>query len=264
MLSLISAACARMKKLSGSSDNNKQDNYMNKIFKRVLLVVVSIIILIIGAGLFYYFPMFLMPHVETSHVPDTDVYVLNAMSAVYLIKTGNGYIMIDAGLNTKTLQKSLNEFMIDPQNIKWIFLTHSDGDHTGGLSLFPNADIYMSEDEFSLINGTAKRTIFGGNTMPSEIDIHQINLFQDGQEYMINGVKIVCIKTPGHTIGSTVYLVDDQYLFTGDAIKNRDGKTSVHPYSMNAGLSKETIDRIMKNIKWSTILTSHYGIHNQK
>jgi glyoxylase-like metal-dependent hydrolase (beta-lactamase superfamily II) len=184
------------------------------------------------------------------------------MSAVYFIKTDSGYIMIDAGLSIKGLQASIKETMIDPNDVKWIFLTHSDYDHVGGLTLFPNAEIYMSEDELPLISVTAKRTIFGGNTMPSGINIGKIKLLHNGQELLCNGVKIECFKAPGHTLGSMLFLVDSKYLFTGDVVKIKSGKKSVHPYSMDTGLSKETLEQLNENFRnCLIIITSHYGLH---
>ena len=235
---------------------------MKKNIKRVLLVILSIVILLIAGGLFYYYPMLTMPSVEAGQISGTNIYTANAMSAVYLIKTDSGYIMIDAGLSTKRLQEFLKEFMINPDGIKWIFITHSDGDHVAGLTLFPNAEIYMNEDELPLINGIAKRAIFGGNAMPFGIDINKINLLFNAQELLINGIKIQCIKAPGHTIGSMVFLVDDKYLFTGDVLKIKDGNKSVHPYSMDTELSEQTIEQLKGIIQnCSIVLTSHYGLY---
>jgi glyoxylase-like metal-dependent hydrolase (beta-lactamase superfamily II) len=236
---------------------------MKKNIKWVLLVIATIVVLFLGFGLYYYYPMLAMPSVKPGQVFNTNIYTVNAMSAVYFIKTDSGYIMIDAGLSTKMLQASLAEAMINPNDVKWIFLTHSDGDHVQGLTLFPNALIYMSEDELPLINGTAKRSIFGGNAMPSGIDIEKIALLIDGQEVLFNGLKIESIKAPGHTIGSMAYLIDGKYLFTGDVGKVKNGNKNVHPYSMDTGLSKKTIEQLKESIDNCLIVfTSHYGIHN--
>ena len=235
---------------------------MKKKLKKVLMVIIATVILFLGVGLIYYYPMLLMPSVETGRVPNTDIYTVNAMGAVYLIKTDSGYMAIDAGLSAKGLQASLNEVMIDPNDIKWVFLTHSDGDHVNGLTLFPNAEIYMSEDEFLLINGTAKRSIFGGTSMPSGIDITKINLLSNNQELLFNGVAIECIKAPGHTPGSMVYLVEDKYLFTGDVLMLKNGNKNVHPYSMDKRISTQTIEQLKEIIDDSLIiLTSHYGLY---
>ena len=237
---------------------------MKKYTKRVLFVVLAIFIVFVIISLFYYYPMLVMPSVETGKVTDTNIYTVNAWSAVYCIKTDTGYLAIDAGLSSGKLQESLKNVGIDPNDVKWIFLTHSDGDHVAALSLFQNADIYMNEDELALINGTVKRTVFYGNSMPSGIDIDKIKLLADNQELLFDGTKIRCIKAPGHTIGSMVYLVDDKYLFTGDAFKIKNGKTSVHPYSMDKELSKKTIEQLKKFIDTCSIMTSHYGLYNKK
>ncbi|MBM7660194.1 glyoxylase-like metal-dependent hydrolase (beta-lactamase superfamily II) [Bacillus mesophilus] len=46
-------------------------------------------------------------------------------------------------------------------------------------------------------------------------DYSQIN---DGDEYNIGHTTIKAVYSPGHTIGSTSFIVDDQYLLTGDIL----------------------------------------------
>jgi len=238
---------------------------MNKIKKRILLIIVIVFVLFAGVTSIYYYPMIIMPRVETGQVPNTNVYSANAMSAVFFVKAGSDYIMIDGGLSAKTLLASMEKININPNDVKWIFLTHSDGDHVNGITAFPNAKIYMSEDEFLLINGTAKRTIFGGNPMPSGIDIDNIGLLPNNQELLLNGTKIQCIKMPGHTIGAMVYLIDGKYLFSGDTVKIKDGDFSVHPYSMDKELSNKSIEKLKELSKnCSLVLTSHYGYFSPK
>ena len=48
---------------------------------------------------------------------------------------------------------------IDQHQITHVFLTHSDFDHAGGLSLFENAEIYLSRDEEQMI--TKKKYTLG-------------------------------------------------------------------------------------------------------
>ena len=235
---------------------------MKKIVKRVLLGIVAIFILLAGVGLFYGYPMLLMNPAGTGQIPNTNIFaVKNDMVSAYLIKTNSGYIMIDAGSDPKKFEISLKKAVIDTNDVKWIFLTHSDFDHVAALSLFPNAEIYMSEDELALINGTMKRTIFGKNILPSGVGIDKIILLADGQELSFNGTKVECIKAPGHTTGSMLYLIDDKYLFTGDAFKITNGDMSVHPYSMDAELCKKTIEQLKEIVNnCSIVLTAHYGI----
>ena len=226
------------------------------------LIIIAIIILLTGAGLYFAFPLLIMAPAETGQISNTNIYaVKNAINTVFFIKTDDSYIMIDAGSNLNKIKTSLKEANINFDDVKRIFLTHSDYDHTAALTLFPNADIYMSEDELPLINGAVKRNLFGGNKMPVGIDIDKIILLSNGQKLLFNGTKVECVKAPGHTNGSMLYLVDNQFLFTGDAFKISNKNISVHPFTMDKKLSKKTIDQLSEIINNSSIvLTSHYGL----
>lgn len=46
----------------------------------------------------------------------------------------------------------------------------------------------------------------------------EFNHIQDGDEYKVGDTIIKAIYSPGHTIGSTSFVVDDQYLLTGDIL----------------------------------------------
>ena len=221
-----------------------------------------IIVLLIGAGLYFASPLLIMKPVKTGIIPGTDIYaVKNAIVTVYLIKTASGYILIDAGLNKNRLKASLGEAGISIDDVKWILLTHSDSDHTAALALLKNAAIHMGKDELPLINGTMKRAFFGGNKLPSGIEINKINLLSDGQELSFGGTNVRCISAPGHTNGSMLYLADNRYLFTGDAFMIGKRKIGVHPFAKDKALSRKTIEKLNETIESSSILlTSHYGL----
>jgi len=89
--------------------------------------------------------------IETGQIANTDIFtVKNDYTNVYFVKTGVGYILIDAGSNPNKLKTSLDEVKIDINNVNSVFITHSDFDHIAGLTLFSNAEILMSEDELRL------------------------------------------------------------------------------------------------------------------
>ena len=236
---------------------------MKKVIKRILIIIAAIFILILGLGLYYYFPMFFMKPAPTGQIANADIYTIKDIASnVYFIKTGNGYIMIDAGMNSKNVEKSLKDAGINSNEVNWIFLTHSDGDHVAALTLFPNSNIYMSKDELPLLNGTQKRSFFGGNTLPSGVNTESIKLLSNGQELLFNDTKIKCVSAPGHTTGSMLFLINDKYVFTGDAFKLKNGETSVHPYTMDANQSRKTIEQSKEIFsKSNIILSSHYGLY---
>jgi len=58
-----------------------------------------------------------------------------------------------------------------------------------------------------------------------------------------------------------VYLVNGQYLITGDAFFIKDGNIDVHLASKDKELAKKTIEHLKETIKNSSIvLTSHFGM----
>ena len=234
---------------------------MKKSVKWILIISAVILIIAMGFGLMYTIPLLSMNPTKTGPIPGTNILaVMNQMGTVYFIKTNNGYIMIDAGSKVKKFDSSLKKAGIDANDVKWIFLTHTDYDHVAGLTMFPNTEIHMNEDELPLINGTAKRSPSGGNKMPAGFDINGITLLPDGRTLACNGTNVKCIKAPGHTIGSMVYLIDGRYLFTGDAFKIEKGKMEIHPFTMDEELAEKTIGHIKGIIDSNTIVfTSHYG-----
>jgi glyoxylase-like metal-dependent hydrolase (beta-lactamase superfamily II) len=236
---------------------------VKKTFKRILLTIAVIFALLIAVGLYSCAPMLAMKPTPTGQILNTNIYaVKNSMATVHFIKTDDGYIMIDAGLNPKKAEASLKEIGISPNDVKWIFLTHSDGDHVSALASFPSAEIHMSEDELPLINGTAKRSPFGGNKLPAGVNINKINLLSDNQELSLGQTTVKAIKAPGHTSGTMLYLVDNQHLFTGDAFKITKGNIGIHPFTTDKKLTQSTIKRLKGVIEGSSlVLTSHYGYY---
>lgn len=139
--------------------------------------------------------------------------------------TKNGVtIMIDAGYNYVRLKEKMSWLDLDPAAIKHILITHQDTDHVGAVEtdsdgLFRDATLYIGEEENKYLTGERRRRVIHGlYKLPMvHIDNHK-ELLRDGQIFTIEGIKIECFLVPGHTWGHMVYLIDDEYLFTGDTI----------------------------------------------
>lgn len=77
---------------------------------------------------------------------------------VFLIKTKNYYIAIDSGYkNSENLIKGLKELNIDKNDVKYLFLTHLDLDHAGGVdgrcnNIFSNAKIFLEKKKKNILN----------------------------------------------------------------------------------------------------------------
>jgi len=122
----------------------------------------------------------------------------------YLVgsKEGNEVIAIDPSWDPKKIIKTAEA---DGKTIKHVFLTHTHFDHIMALDKFielNDADIYVHALE-------------AGNL---DLDSDIINSLEEGTTLNLAGLTIKCLHTPGHTAGSTCYLVNDIHLFTGDTL----------------------------------------------
>ena len=193
-----------------------------------------------------------------------NLYEIKTMaSSMFLYKTDDFSICFDTGFNEGSIKKEFDRLGFDPGNVKYIFLTHSDSDHTGGLNLFKNAEIYLSTDEEQMIHKKTPR--FFGFSYNRPINKAYTTL-KDGDIIQAGETKVTAIATPGHTLGSMSYLVNDSILVVGDALTLRKGK--VRPFTrlplgsrlnMDVTTQKESIKKLAKQRGISVMLTGHSG-----
>ena len=186
--------------------------------------------------------------------------------------TKNGVtIMIDAGYNYARLQEKMRWLDIDPASIDHILITHQDTDHVGALEedserLFQDATVYIGEIENRYLTGEKRRKVIHGlYKLPMvKMDNRKV-LLQDGEVFYIGDIKIECILVPGHTWGHMVYLIDDEYLFTGDTIWfGADGGYSfISTLAEDNKLAVRSLERLEKNIRARegriAVITGHTG-----
>ena len=172
--------------------------------------------------------------------------------------TKNGTtVMIDAGYNYDRLKEKMTWLDINPSTIRHILITHQDTDHVGAVEtdsdgLFQNATLYLSEIENKYLTGEVRRkVIFGLYKLPMVKSENKRFLLQDGQLLDINGIKVECILCPGHTWGHMVYLIDDEYLFTGDTIWfGADGGYSfINSLAEDNELAKRSLAELEQKLK---------------
>ncbi|MCE7749332.1 MAG: MBL fold metallo-hydrolase [Candidatus Heimdallarchaeota archaeon] len=214
---------------------------------QILMQWYYILIIVIGALLFailslvVWYMNYISPY-PTGKVSDNISVIKTGIVNCYVYSKGSKRILIDTGTSTKKLLKGLATIGIEPESISNVFLTHSDPDHIGGISLFSHA----------------KRNI-GEKSKVKNPEKYQF--LDDGEITDVNGIKIHAISTPGHRLGHTAYIIDEEFLFTGDALRLKKGE--VQPFlriiSSDFEKQKRTIEMLAELDNISILFTAHNG-----
>lgn len=181
---------------------------------------------------------------------------------VYLVKDSDGYIAFDAGEKTKITQEALNKLGIDPLEVKTVFLTHTDFDHNGAIGLFKSADVYIARAEEQMINGTTPRTFGRMGILRFKNKLrHTYGVLNDGDVVTAGNMSIEAILTPGHTPGSMSFVLNGDYMFTGDTLRLIHGKVHgfVPFFTMDLETNKNSIHKLARSKNITHIFTAHHG-----
>jgi glyoxylase-like metal-dependent hydrolase (beta-lactamase superfamily II) len=185
--------------------------------------------------------------------------VFSGYANFYAVKSEKGFILFDTGMTPRAAKRGLWKLGIDPETVTHIFLTHTDFDHAGGLSVFKHSKLYIAKPEEQMINGTtARRAILRNKPLSNYCTL------EDGAELNIDGVSIKTYLVPGHTPGSMAYLINGRFLASGDLLRISD-KGKILPFlwhiNMNHQQNIASIKKMLPIIrKADYLLTGHSGV----
>jgi glyoxylase-like metal-dependent hydrolase (beta-lactamase superfamily II) len=250
---------------------------MNRIFKRILLTIVIIIgvSVLAGGGMYLKLKseMSGFAPLETGKVMDDIYAVKDDFANVFIIKDTSleasgdipadalqdraQYIVIDCATNKAAVAEQMKKLGIAPDEVAAVFLTHTDFDHVGALSLFEKSRLYMAKEEEQMINGKKNKFLWFSNSIARS----DYTLIEDREVVRIGSLTIEGILVPGHTSGTMAYLVNDKYLFTGDILSLKDGRMAPIPafFNMDDAQATESIDIIRHIPAAQYIFTAHWG-----
>lgn len=208
---------------------------------------------------------------NTGWIDENVACVREWIANIFFYRKGDTTIMIDAGYNYDRLAEKMRWLGIEPASIKHILVTHQDTDHVGAVEadspgLFRNAKLYLGEVENKYLTGEKQRKVIYHLYKLPQVTIHNEKvLLRDGEIIYIDGIKIECLHVPGHTWGHMVYLIDDQYLFTGDTLWfGADGGYSfISSLAEDNKLAVESLTKLEETLRGRglqpLIITGHTG-----
>ena len=131
----------------------------------------------------------------------------------------DGTTIVDVGSLARRplLERSLDEFGVEPADVEDVLLTHVHFDHCDNVDLFPNATVHVYERELERVRNEEYdwATPRNAAAMLDALDVEPFALGDD-----VAGLE--AFGTPGHTEHHVGFLLADDltYGFTGDAVKN--------------------------------------------
>ena len=147
-------------------------------------------------------------------------------------------VIVDPGDNAPKIIETCGKL---GASVKAILLTHGHFDHIMGVQGVKkeyDIPIYASKDEVEvLVNPQINVSTMMGAYLSMKAD----ELFSDGDVLELAGMKLKVISTPGHTIGSVCfYMEEEKVLISGDTLF----EASVGRSDFPTGSSRQLIESI--------------------
>lgn len=132
-----------------------------------------------------------------------NLYCIGSRSVVtWVLKTSEGIILIDSMWDNRDAQliiDGMKKLNLNPEEIKYIIITHGHGDHYGGAQFIKDnykAKIAMSQIDYNFMNNV-KCGANGPRSPKCLVDIK----IKDRQKIQLGDTTVNIIDTPGHTPG---------------------------------------------------------------
>jgi metallo-beta-lactamase class B len=141
-------------------------------------------------------------------------YVGTADLAAFLIRTPQGHILIDGAVPAAAplIEKSIRDLGFKPEEIRILLTTQAHFDHVGTHAHFrklSGARIEAMDGDAQLLRSGGKTDyLFGSDPEfhfpPTAVD----RVLKDRDIITLGGQRLTARRTPGHTPGSTTFLMD--------------------------------------------------------
>jgi metallo-beta-lactamase class B len=151
------------------------------------------------------------PPLQPMKIMDDLYFVGNYWSSAWVVKTSDGLVVIDALDNSdeakQYIEGGLKKLKLDPTDIKYVIVSHANGDHYGGANYLKtrfHAKIVMSDIDWKAMEdpkSLPQNPLFGD---PPKRDM----AVNDGDTIKLGKTVFKLYVIPGHTPGTLATLFD--------------------------------------------------------
>ena len=151
--------------------------------------------------------------VDPFHIVGPVYYVGSAELAAYLLVDESGLVLVNVGLpeNVPMVFASIRQLGHDPADIQAILLTQAHFDHAGGAEEIARLNgihvLAGAKDQRLLMAGGLNDPVFGDRVPFPGLAPTSLMPIQGGDWLEFGDLRIHAIATPGHTPGSTSWLL---------------------------------------------------------
>lgn len=165
----------------------------------------------------------------------------------YLVVNDEDAILIDAGVYVSAIEENLKMFDTKPK-LRAVLLTHCHFDHIKELD-----NILAKYDCPAYIFKAGKTMLYDEkqnlSIMENPFKIKtkkNIKTFVDGQDLNFGSINVICYNTPGHSVDSSCFVINDN-MFTGDTVfKVEVGRCDL--YSGDENKQRISLERIKNTL----------------
>jgi metallo-beta-lactamase class B len=160
---------------------------------------------------------------EPAHLAGPIYFVGTQGLGVFLITGSDGHILVNTGMpgSGPMIAKSIRKLGFKPEDVKLLLTAHAHVDHAGGhayLKKACGAKIAMIREEQQLFESGGKTDFQYGDYKEFQFEAAKVDqVFKDGDEIKLGDITLLALLTPGHTEGSTTFvmkIIDDGKLLS--------------------------------------------------
>jgi metallo-beta-lactamase class B len=150
---------------------------------------------------------------EPFHIGGPVYFIGTKGLGVYLLHDKQGMILLNTGMpgSGTAILASVRKLGFDPRAIRYVAVSHAHIDHVGDLASIQRATgakiVVLDKEQPLLESGGSKDFHYGRVPEMGFAAVRADRVLRDGQTLSLGKLRLQALATPGHTKGSTTWLM---------------------------------------------------------